>query len=54
VYLEVGFWEKSDAGPLKMTRQRIKDYPTRRAAEVAASWIQRSADRNVQRPLEGG
>jgi len=54
VYLEVGFWEKTPDTPLKTTRQRIKDYPTRRDAEVAASWIQRSADRNVKRPLEGG
>jgi hypothetical protein len=53
VYLEVGFWEPSGSAPLKVTRNRIRDYPTRRDAEVAASWIQRSAERNVSRPVEG-
>ena len=54
VYLEVGFWEAAVAGevPIQVTRRRIKDYPTRRDAEVAASWIQRSTDRNVSRPRE--
>ena len=53
VYLEVGFWEDSANVPLKVTRSRIRDYSTRRDAEVAASWIQRSAERNVTRPVEG-
>ena len=53
VYLEVGFWETGGAQPLKISRSRINDYPTRRDAEVAASWIQRSSDRNVTRPVEG-
>lgn len=53
VYLEVGFWETGSSTPLKVTRSRINDYPTRRDAEVAASWIQRSSDRNVTRPVEG-
>ena len=39
VYLEVGFWEAAGASesPIEVTRRRIKDYPTRRDAEVAAS-----------------
>ncbi len=52
VYLEVGFWEAGDT-PMKVTRSRINDYPTRHDAEVAASWIQRSSDRGVSRPVEG-
>lgn len=53
VYLDVGFWEQAAGGPLKVVRNRINDYSTRRDAEVAASWILRSADRNVTRPVEG-
>ncbi len=54
VYLEVGFWESAGAGegPVQVTRRRIKDYSTRRDAEVAASWIARSTDRSVTRPRE--
>ncbi len=54
VYLEVGFWETGEGSPIKVVRSRINDYATRRDAEVAASWIQRSAERNVTRPVEGG
>lgn len=54
VYLEVGFWESAGASesPIQTTRQRIKDYSTRREAEVAALWIERSTDRGVTRPRE--
>ncbi len=54
VYLEVGFWDAAGAEPVKITRRRIKDYPTRRDAEVAASWMERSSDRHVNRSVEGG
>ena len=53
VYLEVGFWEAGASAPLQITRSRISDYSTRRDAEVAASWMQRSAERKVTRPVEG-
>jgi len=47
VYLEIGFWEHNDpAQPLRIKRHRIAEYSTRERAEVAASWMQRSADRN--------
>jgi len=54
VYLEVGFWEAGGETPISVTRSRINDYASLRDAEVAASWIQRSSDRNVTRPAEGG
>jgi len=53
VFLEIGFWETAEDAPLKVTRRRINDYATRRDAEIAAAWIQRSVDRNVGRPAEG-
>jgi hypothetical protein len=52
VYLEVGFWEAAQEGPIHTNRRRIKDYATRREAEVAASWIERSTDRSMIRPRE--
>ena len=53
VYLEVGFWNAGGETPISVNRSRINDYPTLRDAEVAASWIQRSSNRNVTRPVEG-
>lgn len=47
VYLEIGTWEQDDPTlPLRITRHRIAEYSTRQRAEVAASWMERSADRN--------
>ena len=34
-------------------RRRINDYPTRRRAEIAADWIVRTADRDIEGPLNG-
>lgn len=34
-------------------RRRINDYPTRRHADIAASWIKRAADRDIEGPLNG-
>jgi hypothetical protein len=49
VYLDLSFWRESggdeDFNPLENVRQRIRDYATRREAEVAAHWIERTADR---------
>lgn len=47
VYLEIGFWDNNDpTQPLHIKRHRIAEYNTRERAEVAAHWMQRSADRN--------
>lgn len=34
-------------------RRRINDYPTRRHAEIAAAWIKRGAQRDIEGPLNG-
>ncbi len=31
----------------------VNDYPTRRHAEIAAQWIRRAADRDIQGPING-
>lgn len=36
-----------------VVRRRINDYPTRRRAEIAADWIRRTADRDIEGPLNG-
>lgn len=50
VYMDVCFWRedvsKEDLNPLENVRKRIRDYATKREAEVAAHWIERTADRN--------
>jgi hypothetical protein len=50
VYLDISFWRESGSydedNPLESVRKRIRDYPTKRDAEVAAHWIERTADRN--------
>jgi hypothetical protein len=54
VYLEVGFWEVDDpAAPMKTQRQRINDYPNEESARVAARWIERAADRKLERQPTG-
>ncbi len=49
LYLDVSFWREGgfseDENPLETVRQRIRDYSTQREAEVAAHWIERTADR---------
>ncbi|MEL6890631.1 MAG: hypothetical protein AAFP84_03475 [Actinomycetota bacterium] len=34
-------------------RRTVNDYPTRRHAEIAASWIRRAADRDIEGPIHG-
>jgi hypothetical protein len=49
VYLDLTFWREAESGedlnPLENVRRRIRDYPTKRDAEVAAHWMERTADR---------
>lgn len=37
----------------EVVRHRIRDYPTRRAAEIAASMISRTANRDIDLPPGG-
>ena len=37
----------------EVVRRRINDYPTRRHAEIAANWIKRGAQRDIEGPLNG-
>lgn len=34
-------------------RRRINSYPTKRHAEIAATWIKRGAQRDIEGPLHG-
>ncbi len=34
-------------------QKRVTDYPTRRHAEIAARWIRRAADRDIEGPIHG-
>lgn len=34
-------------------RKTINDYPTRRQADVAAGWIKRAAQRDIEGPVNG-
>jgi hypothetical protein len=46
VYMDLSFWrEDAPDNPLEIVRRRISDYGTRREAEVAAHWMERTADR---------
>ena len=50
VYLDVAFWREAaaadkDFNPLENERKRIRDYSTKTEAEVAAHWIERTADK---------
>jgi hypothetical protein len=37
----------------EVVRRRIDDYPSRRHAEIAAAWIKRGAQRDIEGPLNG-
>jgi hypothetical protein len=37
----------------EVVRRRVNDYPTRRHAEIAAAWIKRGAQRDIEGPLNG-
>jgi hypothetical protein len=51
VYLNVQSWEpNSDEHPVANDWQRINDYSSRADAQVAATWYQRSANRNFRPP----
>ncbi len=39
--------------PDRCVRKIVGDYPTRRKAEIAATWILRAADRDIEGPLHG-
>jgi hypothetical protein len=46
LYLDLSFWREDPCdNPLETVRKRIRDYSTKREAEVAAHWIERTADR---------
>ena len=49
---ERGRWvvEIAVAFPDGVVRRRVSTYPTRRRAEIAASWIRRGADRETRGP----
>lgn len=34
-------------------RRTVNHYPTKRHAEIAASWIRRGADRDIEGPING-
>ncbi|MFW2382132.1 MAG: hypothetical protein ACN4GZ_10265 [Acidimicrobiales bacterium] len=34
-------------------RRRVNTYRTRREAEIAATWIRRAADRDIEGPVHG-
>lgn len=46
VYMDVIFWDET-------VRRRIQAYPTRRQAEIAASWMKRAAQRNLPQAPSG-
>ncbi|MAT70219.1 MAG: hypothetical protein CMJ58_11935 [Planctomycetaceae bacterium] len=51
VYLNVTSWEPDDDGhPVANNWKRINDYATESDAHVAATWIARSASRNIRPP----
>jgi hypothetical protein len=53
VYLEVGFWEPNELDNIQMIRHRIQDYPKKRLAEIAARWIERTANQDLPNPPLG-
>lgn len=55
VYLGVDFWDAAaDDNPVETVWHRIADYPTAEAANVAARWYQRGADRGNPRQRREG
>jgi hypothetical protein len=47
VYLCSVFWAAERDPPLETIVRRINDYPTKRQAEIAASYMERAADRSL-------
>jgi hypothetical protein len=39
--------------PDEAVRRTVNDYPTKRRAEIAASWIKRAAERDIEGPING-
>lgn len=50
VYLCSVFWAADRDPPLETIVRRIKDYPTKRQAEIAARYMERAADRTLPPP----
>lgn len=46
VYMDVIFWTET-------VQHRIRAYPSRRQAEIAADWIKRAARRDLRQPPTG-
>lgn len=46
VYMDVIFWTET-------VQHRIRSYPSRRQAEIAADWIKRAAHRDLRQPPTG-
>ncbi|MCB0208099.1 MAG: AP2 domain-containing protein [Anaerolineae bacterium] len=53
VYIEVGFWEPNEPDNIQTVRRRIQSYAKRRAAEIAAYWIERAAKKDLRQPPLG-
>lgn len=45
IYLITTFWAPTQELPIQRVPRRIQDFPSRRQAEVAASWYLRGAQR---------
>ncbi|HEY0163679.1 MAG TPA: hypothetical protein VGB69_13445 [Edaphobacter sp.] len=52
VYLDLGF-SQPGSGEIRIERRRIADYSTSERAVVAASWIERTADRDLKSQNQG-
>ena len=39
--------------PDEAVHRRINNYPTKRHAEIAASWMKRAAQRDIEGPVHG-
>jgi len=39
--------------PDEAVHRRINDYPTKRHAEIAATWMKRAAQRDIEGPVHG-
>lgn len=52
VFIRTEGWGGED-GPFEVVESRINDYPTRQAADVAATWIQRTTNKGLERPNFG-
>lgn len=51
VMLNVVSWDAADEHPITNNWKRINDYATEQDAIVAASWIAKSANRNIRPPM---